>query len=235
MERKSKTGKNTRKKQKEQASEGPADDTGASLLKKNELSIIFIGAGILTVIIFFIFFNPSGKSQNNNTSVHEIPSSSNMNITKLEKRINKLESMVKENSVSGRNNSAEGVTGTVSEENLKNEPIASYRQRVERVETALSVKMEAVNKRIDNLEKRMSDLSGKISSVISAPDSSSGAAGKKKESKEYQKTSMFHTVQKGDTLYSISRKYNTSVDKLRRINNLDKDSAIYPGDNLVIK
>ena len=236
MERKSKTGKNTRKKQKDQAS-GGSEDTGASLLKKNELSIIFIGAGILTVIIFFIFFNPSGSGTNRekNTPVHEIPSNSNPDITGLQKRIDKLEALVKANSSSGQDNSGKEFTGTISEENLDDRSVDSYRQRVERVETALSVKMEAVNKRIDTLEKRIAGLSDKISSIGNASGSSSGTSSEKKASKGEQKKSIFHTVQKGDTLYSIGRKYNISVEKLRRINNLDKDSAIYPGDNLVIK
>lgn len=33
-----------------------------------------------------------------------------------------------------------------------------------------------------------------------------------------------YTVKRGDTLYSIARKYNTTVDNLRRLNNLNNDS-----------
>ena len=33
-----------------------------------------------------------------------------------------------------------------------------------------------------------------------------------------------YTVKRGDTLYSIARKYNTTVDNLRRLNNLNSDS-----------
>lgn len=234
MERKAKAGKNTRKKQKEQASAEPEEGTGASLLKKNELTIIFVGAGILTAIIFFIFFNPSGANRDKNTAVHEIPSASNADLTQLQKRIDRLETVIKERSAAGQAESAEGSTGRVSEKNLDGESLDSYRNRVERIETALSVKMEAVNKRIDSLEKNMSGLSDKLSS-ISSPPGSNGSGKEKKVSKDIKKKSMFHTVQKGDTLYSISRKYDTSVENLRKINNLDEDSAIYPGDNLVIE
>ena len=47
----------------------------------------------------------------------------------------------------------------------------------------------------------------------------------------------YYTVVKGDTLYSISRKFNVSIDELRRINNLDSDilsigQKIYLTDNI---
>lgn len=233
MERKAKTGKNTRKQKKDQDAAEP-EESGTSLLKKNELSIIFVGAGILTVIIFFIFFNPSGANRDKNTAVHEVPSKSTSDLTQLQKRIGRLETVVKDKLAAGQIKSSEVATGTVSEKNLESGALDSYRQRLEQVETAVSVKLEAVNKRIDTLEKNIAELSDKISSAGFA-SGSSGSGTKKTVSADVKKKSMFHTVQKGDTLYSISREYNTSVEKLRKINNLDEESSIYPGDNLVIK
>ena len=46
--------------------------------------------------------------------------------------------------------------------------------------------------------------------------------------------SKVHTVLKGDTLYSISRKYVISVDRLKRMNKL-KDNTISIGQELVVK
>jgi LysM repeat protein len=43
-----------------------------------------------------------------------------------------------------------------------------------------------------------------------------------------------HTVQKGDTLYNISRRYNTTVDELKRLNNLT-DNTINIGQVLKVK
>ena len=43
-----------------------------------------------------------------------------------------------------------------------------------------------------------------------------------------------HTVQKGETLYSISRKYDIKVDQLRNSNKLKKDGDIFPGQKLNI-
>ena len=41
-----------------------------------------------------------------------------------------------------------------------------------------------------------------------------------------------HTVQKGETLYRISRQYNLSVEQLRQYNKLDPKASIYPGQKL---
>lgn len=43
-----------------------------------------------------------------------------------------------------------------------------------------------------------------------------------------------HTVASGETLWSIARQYNTSVDTLRRANNLAADAQIQPGQRLAI-
>ena len=36
-------------------------------------------------------------------------------------------------------------------------------------------------------------------------------------------TSTYHKVQSGDTLYSIARRYNTSVNQLKQVNGLTGD------------
>ncbi|HWK90614.1 MAG TPA: LysM peptidoglycan-binding domain-containing protein [Longimicrobium sp.] len=43
-----------------------------------------------------------------------------------------------------------------------------------------------------------------------------------------------HTVEAGETLWAIARRYETSIDDLRRANGLDADKALQPGQKLVI-
>ena len=44
----------------------------------------------------------------------------------------------------------------------------------------------------------------------------------------------YYTVKKGDTLYSIARKYNTTVNDIKKINNLTNNNLSI-GQRLVIK
>jgi len=44
-----------------------------------------------------------------------------------------------------------------------------------------------------------------------------------------------HKVVKGDTLYNISRRYGTTVDMLRKLNNLSESSVIIIGQVLIVK
>ena len=46
---------------------------------------------------------------------------------------------------------------------------------------------------------------------------------------------VYHEVQPGETLYRISRRYNISVDSLRRMNGLSEKAAIHPGQKLKVK
>jgi LysM repeat protein len=52
--------------------------------------------------------------------------------------------------------------------------------------------------------------------------------------KQAAKPSRIHTVADGETLFSISRHYNLSIEKLRNLNNLKPDDVIHPGEKLII-
>lgn len=49
-----------------------------------------------------------------------------------------------------------------------------------------------------------------------------------------ESVSLNHVVVKGDTLYSLSKRYNTTVEELKRLNNL-QDNTLALGQILIIK
>jgi membrane-bound lytic murein transglycosylase D len=61
------------------------------------------------------------------------------------------------------------------------------------------------------------------------------AAASKSKAAASAGTKQKYTVKKGDTLYSISKKFNVAVDDLVAWNGKSKKSVIYPGDVLVVR
>ena len=59
----------------------------------------------------------------------------------------------------------------------------------------------------------------------------------KEEKKEQKKedTVKYHTIEWGDTLSEIAIKYNTTIDKLVELNNIENPNSIYAGDKLRVK
>jgi LysM repeat protein len=52
---------------------------------------------------------------------------------------------------------------------------------------------------------------------------------------EKQTKAVYHEVIAGDTLYGISRRNGITVDELRRLNKLEPEATIYPGQRLLIR
>ena len=130
------------------------------------------------------------------------------------------------------------------------------RQPVSSGVSPLQSKVIALEQRIVGLEKQIAELQGKIKTP--APDLALlqrvDALSQKVEGLEKQKPSApepkakpstpqkpaasvekkYHTVQKGETLYGISKKYGISVEELRKLNNLSKDPSLRTGQKLLV-
>jgi LysM repeat protein/soluble lytic murein transglycosylase-like protein len=73
--------------------------------------------------------------------------------------------------------------------------------------------------------------SGEGSSSTARPSSSSSTSGSRTGSAARARE---HTVGEGETLWGIARRYETTVDSLRRANDLEEDEQIRPGQKLSI-
>ena len=120
----------------------------------------------------------------------------------------------------------------------------------------LQLKVTALEQKIAGLEKQLVELQGKIST--SGPDPALlqrvDALAQKVEALEKQKQptaeskpkpspspkpavsteKQYHTVQKGESLYGISKKYGISVEELRKQNNLSADQPLRTGQKLLV-
>jgi LysM repeat protein len=120
----------------------------------------------------------------------------------------------------------------------------------------LQSRVTALEQKIAGLEKQLVELQGKIDT--SGPDPALlqrvdalaqkiEALGKQKQLTAESKAKpsapsksavltekKYHTVQKGETLYRISKKYRIRLEELRRVNNLSADQLLRTGQKLLV-
>lgn len=195
---------------------------GASLLKKNEFTLIVFGALLLTLIVFFLFFRSSGSKTEPVTQT-----ASGDSFATLEKRITDLEQ-----AIAGLQ--AKGLTAP-GDSTEKSPAMDLVKDRVTRLETAFSVKFDSLIDRMGAIEKSISLLKSPPAGTVIKTMQPTATPPVKKAVKKQKDAAMFHTVEKGETLYSISKKYKTSVASLRKLNNLSATATIYPGNNILVR
>ena len=120
----------------------------------------------------------------------------------------------------------------------------------------LQSKVIALEQRIVGLEKQIAELRGKI--ITPGPDLALlqrvDALSQKVEALEKQKPpalepkakpltppkptasveKRYHTVQKGETLYGISKKYGINVEELRKLNDLSASQSLRTGQKILV-
>jgi LysM repeat protein len=94
----------------------------------------------------------------------------------------------------------------------------------EGAEAALAGKLDSLAQRIETLEKKPVPAPAAVEKPKTpAKEKAAAPSGKK-----------VHTVQKGETVYGISKKYGISPAELRKLNNLSEDQALKTGQKLVV-
>jgi len=190
-----------------------------SLLKKNEFALILFGALLLTTLIFFIFF----RSSDSKLEVVE-QNVSSAAFSDFEIRIQNIEKALQIE----QDLKSEGVN--IKESVME---VNHIKDRLGRLETAFSVKFNSLIDRMGKIEKSILQLENKTVKKIVKKESEPKVVVPVK--KAVKKKSQFHMVKKKETLYSIGKKYNISIDQLRKLNKLSKEATIYPGDNLLVR
>lgn len=115
--------------------------------------------------------------------------------------------------------------------------VASNTPKVEKkvVEEKKTVKPEQQVAKVDKKDEKKSDkkVAEKKDEKKSDKKSDKKVAEKKDDKKSEKKVAKKnHTVKKGDTLYSIAKSNNTTVEQLRKLNHISEDATIKPGQSL---
>ena len=224
---------------------GAAMAQGTSLLKKNEFTMILVAALVVTALVFFFFFTGPSTNESNKSGTVSTQGQAPV-VPGFEDRISALEiSLAKIASASEQ-----------SETQAASRAVSDLDERMTRVESAVNLKLDTLIERVNKLEGRLSNLAvapptpapkpvvkpkpeikkkATVQVTPPVPEKKVQVVKKKVQTSKPQKTSQFHTVQKGETLWSISQKYKTNVATIRRLNNLTPEDKIYVGTNLLVK
>lgn len=113
-----------------------------------------------------------------------------------------------------------------------------FKDRYERSEASMSLRMDHLTMSLESLQKQLSGTPQKLSAPsASAP---SPTMTQIPETTPMQATAtdqsiQYHIVEAGDTYYSISRRYNLSLDELLKMNHLSQKDVLNVGQKLIVR
>lgn len=173
--------------------------------KTNEISMVLLGLGLLLVILIVAV-----------VAIPRVRKTADVNqIKDLEARLQKLED---------RLNEFEGIDEKLAWLGSQDRKIDRLSRRVAHLESSMSKKMNQLTRKLDKIPDVKKGVAGNKDAENTADKSAKSKAGPQ-----------YHQVKAGDTLYSISRRFGFTVDGLRKLNKLTPETAIYPGQKLLIK
>jgi LysM repeat protein len=108
--------------------------------------------------------------------------------------------------------------------------LETHMERLQKSFSGLDRSVKALKARVDNLGQKVKGIEKELGAAKSTIKRQTTKSSQTKPAVNISK----HVVKSGDTLYSISKKYSTTVDELRRLNNLTKDQEIFPGQEFVV-
>lgn len=210
-----------RKKKTDSGSAGPWG-VKTALFKMNDTTLIIAGALIVTLVVFFVFL--FGSSGSKTDTVASPPDDTRLQA--VETRLADLEESLA--ALESRLTSTPGTN--------VNTQLAEMRKQISTLESGILVRMESLARRMGRLEETPAAAEPPVQDspriVTVNPDIQEKPSAPAQTAETAQR---FHTVEKGETLWRISQKYDTTVDRLRQLNNLSPDADIYPGTKVRVR
>jgi hypothetical protein len=99
-----------------------------------------------------------------------------------------------------------------------------FKVRFDRQEASLLLRLDNLTKDMNRLQKKVTE-----SKSVKPEPSKTGKVADRNAKQKY------HTVSSGETLYSVSRQYGLTVEKIRLMNKLAEGTAIHPGQKLLVR
>jgi LysM repeat protein len=191
----------------------------ATILSGNPVRYLYWGLGIAVVagvvLLVMLLFSNINESADL-TRIKELEQT----IQELEQRLDKYE----------------GIDEKVTRIWEQAKAFEKFKTRFDRSEASMSLRMDHLAMSLDALQKKSDEAFGKIAALEKQPAEKAVAVKpapkKTKQVTVGKKAYKIHTVVAGDTLFSISQRYNLSVQKIKALNKLTGDAVIHIGQKL---
>jgi LysM repeat protein len=176
--------------------------------RQKSMKPVLVGGGILLVAVIVILMFLSGAPK---TAERDLIKGLETRLKSIEEKLAKLEWID---------------TGMARLERKEKE-MASISERMTQLEGTL-------NKKIDQVSKDLTRPAPKPAEPAAAKADAAPQKPASPVRTEKDVTSRVHSVQKGETIYGISRKYGIPAEQLMKLNKLGPKDVIKPGQQLVI-
>jgi hypothetical protein len=184
--------------------EGKETEKGIKLGRFQVPPLLIISAAVAVAAVLLILLLNGGGD-----------TADSQRIAALEQRLSQLED---------RLDKYEGIDEKVTAIWEQAKSFEKFKDRFERGEASASLRMDHLTMSLEALQKQLNEARGHQTGVAAkGPDP--GKSGSKTK---------YHQVEPGDTFYSISKKYDLSVEELIRLNKMKPDSVLMPGQKLII-
>lgn len=187
---------------------GKMRNLSSKFLNKNEIAFIIVGAGIFIAIFFFIISVTKRHQIVNETDLQSV----NERLQIIEERLTAIQT-------------AEDKPFTLEAESKELDNLTKH---YEEMENTLTEELHRLTQKINEIERSIQIFQSTNTPTPADPNPPIVQA----DSGSNPQT--FHTVRPGDTLYSISKRYDITLDDLYRINQFSPGEKIYPGQKLSI-
>jgi LysM repeat protein len=192
-----------------------ARQNAGMLGEKSKLPFIIIGGGVICLIVLFFVLNPR-PPQNKFPDIRPIEA----RLGQLEERLNRLELL------------RDQMKNTEDQVRILSEAQALHQD--------LAKTVQINSDTLSEIQKKMTAMEFGVKKTEKTATAQQPTPPAPQKVKDAQKTvqadadALYHTVQKGETLYRISKKYGISTQKLQEMNNIDSKTTIYAGQKLVV-
>lgn len=117
---------------------------------------------------------------------------------------------------------------------VKSNKVDSFENSVNRLEATITLKTNLLVSRLDDMQLQVDSVK-KTVNAANFKNHAGEKPRKKVQKKKAHPEPDYHIVRKGETFYSISRRYGISLEVLKKKNNFNEKTIIYPGQKIIIR